>query len=80
MEGNQPTASVPQEKPADLAAATAQETERADAASTQALKVLGEVAQGTPRPVVTAGLEVLTEQDRKEELRVRQEQGHAYQR
>jgi hypothetical protein len=80
MEGNQPATPVGQEKPADLAAATAQETERADAASDQALAVLGEVAQGTPRPQVLANGEVQTQRDRDEELRVRREQGHSYQR
>lgn len=38
---------------------------------------LGRIATG---PIVTAGGEVLTDLDRAEELRVRQEQGHAYQR
>jgi hypothetical protein len=43
----------------------------------QARESLGHVAA---HPVVTAGGEVLTERDRAEELRMRQDSGHAYQR
>jgi hypothetical protein len=46
-------------------------------AITQARENLGSVAAG---PVVQANGEVTTPHDRAEELRVRQESGHAYQR
>jgi hypothetical protein len=51
---------------------------QADEAHNQALSNLGEVA--THQPVVLATGEVQSEKDRQEELRVRAEQGHAYQR
>jgi hypothetical protein len=51
---------------------------QADEAHNQALSNLGEVA--TNRPVVLANGQVQTEKDRQEELRIRSEQGHSFQR
>jgi len=62
----------------DLPGATQEAERSADAKAGQALKVLGEVAGG--HPVVLATGEVRSQRDLDEERRLREEQGHSYQR